>query len=83
MAPFGQINACGGEVNKSPGTVLVIREVRREVFMFYYKPFLLCDLCALCGAKKYSDISWQDFTFWQPYFQMKKPYLHPGKVVFS
>jgi hypothetical protein len=57
--------------------------VRREVFIFYYKPFLLCHLCALCGAKKYSAIFRQDFTFWQPYFQMKKPYLHPGKVLFS
>jgi hypothetical protein len=40
-----------------------VRGVRREVFIFYYKPFLLCDLCALCGAKKCSVIFWQDFTF--------------------
>jgi hypothetical protein len=31
--------------------VLIHRRVRREVFYFLYKPFLLRDLCALCGKK--------------------------------
>jgi hypothetical protein len=37
-------------------------EYAERFFIFYYKPFLLCDLCALCGAKKYSARKWQNFT---------------------
>jgi len=32
---------------------------------------------------KYPDISRQFFNFWQPYFQMKNPWLHPGKVRYA
>jgi hypothetical protein len=48
-----------------------------------YNPFLLCHLCALCGAKKYPDISRQYFNFWQPYFKVKKPWQNPGKGLYA
>jgi hypothetical protein len=37
-------------------------EYAERFFIFYYKPFLLRDLCALCGAKNYSDISWEELV---------------------
>jgi len=46
-------------------------------------PVPFSSLCVLCGSKKYPVISRQYFNFWQPYFQMKKPYLHKGKVLFA
>jgi hypothetical protein len=38
---------------------------------------------ALSGVQeKYPDIFRQYFNFWQPYFKVKKPWLHRGKVLF-
>jgi hypothetical protein len=39
------------ELPGQTGSKKIHRRVRREVFIFYYKLFLLCDLCALCGEK--------------------------------